>query len=102
MELDKLYNNSKTYVDFFYSIRDKINNKTELCTLFGLFLFKFMYDISNGATMRFLGDYWIFPTENIVKIDFTEDKKQDLEKIKNNIRTLINDEINICKNLFKI
>ena len=78
LELDKLYNNSKTYVDFFYSIRDKINNKTELCTLFGLFLFKFMYDISNGATMRFLGDYWIFPTENIVKIDFTEEQVETL------------------------
>ena len=28
--------------------------------------------------MRFLGDYWIFPTENIVKIDFTEEQVETL------------------------
>ena len=44
----------------------------------------------------------IIANYNYKKIDFTEDKKQDLEEIKNNIRILINDEINICKNLFKI
>jgi hypothetical protein len=35
-------------------------------------------------------------------INFTEDKKQELDNIKNEIKKSINNEITICKELFKM
>lgn len=73
LELDKLYNNSKTYFEFLLSVKTKINDKEEICKFFGIFLYTFMNDISNGIIANILGNYWIFSTSHIYKIKFKEE-----------------------------
>ncbi len=76
LELDKLYNTTKTYSEFFNKLKDKINDKSEISSFFGIFLFRFMGDISNKLTTTILGDYWIFSTDiiNTNKIKFREEQ----------------------------
>ena len=76
LEFDKLYNTTKTYSEFFNKLKDKINDKSEICSFFGIFLFRFMDDISNKLTTTILEDYWIFSTDiiNTNKIKFREEQ----------------------------
>jgi hypothetical protein len=62
-----------TYSEFFHTVKDKIGDKSEVCRFFGIFLFRFMNDISSETTSKILGDFWIFPTENIIKVHFREE-----------------------------
>ena len=73
LQLDKLYSSSKTYSELFHTVKEKIGDKEEVCIFFGIFLFRFMNDISNETTSKILGDFWIFPTENIIKVHFREE-----------------------------
>lgn len=76
LELDKLYNTTRTYSEFFNKLKEKIKDKSEICSFFGIFLFRFMGDISDKLTTTILGDYWIFSTDIIHtnKIKFREEQ----------------------------
>ena len=76
------------------------NNIYSICIEYIISIVELLY--SNFNNLFNILELCIIANYNYKKIDFTEDKKQELEQIKSDIKDLINDEIKNCKDLFKM
>ena len=85
--------------NYFMKSKDRNNNIYSICTEYIISIVELLY---NEFTYLFdILEVCIIENYKYKKINFTEERKKELDIIKVQIKQLIFDEINKCKEIFK-
>jgi hypothetical protein len=83
IDIEKMYKESKTYKEFFVTLKDKLTDKNDSCNLFASFLYPFMAYVSNNEIISFFSNKWVFSSENVPKMKIKErlDSRNNSKKV---------------------